>query len=329
MKSILKKTALLLAPIAVYFCIFAAFEPNNYFGLRESSSGGAPIARLKSYEQQPGSRIIIGDSRLAHFDMELAESASGRSWQNLAFGGASLREGVDVLEWALDRNPDLEEVVFGLSFYTLTSTYDANRMTSLQKTLDNPFAYFFNLEYNVNMLTSMTGWVRWLADKASGATTLSWAESQIENETGDWVSPADYTGPDGTVYDLHTKLALYPEALRPRCEGWTLNREQLDRLYDAALRCRERGVKLTLVLPPMADIVLTESCQPFGIDTAMTQTVLPELLAKSQELGFALLDYEWTNRPDYEDDKQFFDGFHLDMKYGLPDWTEQLFSEIG
>ena len=30
-----------------------------------------------------------------------------------------------------------------------------------------------------------------------------------------------------------------------------------------------------------------------------------------------------------DDDTQFFDGFHLDEKYGLPDWTEELFTDIG
>ena len=329
MGRILKKTALLLLPVALYFCLFAAFEPNNYFGLRSAGGGEAPIARLKSFEQQPGSRIIIGDSRLAHFDMQQVEAVSGRPWQNLAFGGASLREGVDVLNWALDHNPELSEVVFGLSFYTLTTTYDADRMTSLQKTLDNPFAYFFNLEYNVNMLTRLSSWVQWMISTSGGKTGPTWAQAQVENETGDWVSPKDYTGPDGTVYPLHTKLALYPSALKARCEGWTLNRQQLERFYAAARRCQERGVRLTVVLPPMADIVLTESCTPYGIDLAMENEVLPELCAKADELGFSVLDYEWQHRPKYDDDRQFFDGFHLDMKYGLPDWTAQLFTDLG
>ncbi|WP_418454985.1 hypothetical protein, partial [Allofournierella sp.] len=94
MKNILKKAALLLLPVAAYFCVFAAFEPNNYFGLRPETYSEAPIARLKAYGQAPGPRVIIGDSRLAHFDMQQVEAVSGRAWQNLAFGGASLREGV-------------------------------------------------------------------------------------------------------------------------------------------------------------------------------------------------------------------------------------------
>ena len=33
--------------------------------------------------------------------------------------------------------------------------------------------------------------------------------------------------------------------------------------------------------------------------------------------------------PDFDDDTQFYDGFHLDERYGLPQWTEQLFTDLG
>ena len=35
MRNILKKLALLLVPVAAYFAVFLAFEPNNYFGLHK------------------------------------------------------------------------------------------------------------------------------------------------------------------------------------------------------------------------------------------------------------------------------------------------------
>ena len=47
------------------------------------------------------------------------------------------------------------------------------------------------------------------------------------------------------------------------------------------------------------------------------------------ETGCTLLDYEWNGSCITDDDTQFFDGFHLDEKYGLPDWTEELFTDIG
>lgn len=318
MKHILRNLALLLVPVLAYFCLFAAFEPNNYFGLHPNTDSDAPISRLKDFKRQPGNSIIIGDSRFAHFDMDLVEQTSGRPWQNLAFGGASLREGIDLLNWSLDNNPDLEEVIFGFSFYTINQGYDTDRMSNLEKTLNNPFAYFFNLEYNVNMLTNLQNQITGRVDAP---------------ETGDWVYPQDYIAADGTVYEVHTLLAEYPAALITKCENWALNTSQLDRLYEAAARCAERGVKLTVVLAPMADIVKTEVCDVYGeggtITEQMETTVLPQLAEQSAELGFSVLDYEWTDRPDLDDDTQFYDGFHLDERYGLPQWTEQLFTDLG
>ena len=174
----------------------------------------------------------------------------------------------------------------------------------------------FNLEYNVNMLTALSERLRGIPGGAA-------------EETGDWVYPEDYTGPDGTVYQLHARLATYPEALVPRCKGWRLNEEQLARFCEMAAACREKGVELTVVLPPMADIVLTDACMPYGIDEAMATEFLPQLAEWAEEYGFSVLDYEWADRPDFDDDKQFFDGFHLDTRYGLPQWVDQLFTDIG
>lgn len=327
MRRIAKKLALLMIPVVLYLCLFVAFEPNNYFGLRSSSASTAPVARVRAFRDEPGDRVIIGDSRLAHFDLNLANEASGKQWQNLAFGGASLKESIDLAEYVLDHHADVQEILLGLSFYTLNASYATDRMGALEKTLDNPLAYVFNLEYNVNMLTSLTNWITWLRQRASGATTDTWAQAQQEHETGDWQHPADYTGAEGQIYPVHTKLAVYPKIITPKCQDWTLT-DQLERLPQLAQRCRDEGVQLTVVLPPMADNVLEEVCIPFGIDRAMQQDVLPQLAAWAEELDFTVLDYEWQNRPDFEDDRQFFDGFHLDERYGLPQWTAQLFGAL-
>lgn len=327
MRRIAKKLMLLMIPVVLYLCLFVAFEPNNYFGLRSSSASTAPVARVRAFRAQPGNRVIIGDSRLAHFDLAIANQASGKEWQNLAFGGASLKESIDLAEYVLDRNPNMQEILLGISFYTLNASYSTDRMGALEKTLNNPLAYVFNLEYNVNMLTSISNWITWMQQRARGITADTWAQAQQEHETGDWQHPADYTGPDGQLYPVHTKLAVYPKIITPKCQDWAVT-SQLERLPLLAQRCRDAGVELTIVLPPMADNVLQEVCIPFGIDKAMQQLVLPQLAAWAQELDFTVLDYEWNNRPDLVDDRQFFDGFHLDERYGLPQWTTQLFRAL-
>jgi hypothetical protein len=325
-KNILKKLALLGIPLILYFCWFAAFEPNNYFGLRQSSGSTQPIARIRAYEAEPGTNLILGDSRMAHFDMALVDEASGKEWQNLAFGGASLCETIDLANYVLDSGNKVDELMIGLSFYTLNAKYDTDRMSALQDTLKNPLAYVFNLEYNVNTMTNFTNFLIWARQHSAGQTALSWAEAQQESETGDWTA-ADYLGPDGTQYPLHYKLAVYPSVIEEKCQGWALNKTMLAELEALAARCLDSGVKLVLVFPPMAENVREEVCAPLGIADGM-QTFLPTLQSWESTYGVTLLDYEWTNPPAFDDDKQFYDGFHLDTVYGLPEWTETLFGSL-
>ena len=203
--------------------------------------------------------------------------------------------------------------LFELSFYTLNAGYDTDRFSALEETLSNPLAYCLNLEYNVNALTMFLNWVRNTPDTI---------------ESGDW-EPADYLDEDGNPIPLHRKLYEYPALIESRCRDWKIHEEQFERLRTLAARCEEEGVRLTIVLPPMAENVRTEVCAKYGIDTAMTQTVLPALQEWAETYSFTVLDYEWGGSCIQNDDTQFFDGFHLDERYGLPDWTRQLFGDIG
>ena len=146
-------------------------------------------------------------------------------------------------------------------------------------------------------------------------------------ESGDWTE-SDYLADDGTVLPLHRRLYDYTATITPRCRDWSVNTEQLERLRALAERCQAEGVRLIVVLPPMAENVRTEVCDAFGISDAMEDEVLPALRAWADSYGFTLLDYEWGGSCVTDDDTQFFDGFHLDEKYGLPVWTQELFNDI-
>ena len=312
MLHILKRLAVLLIPVYLWFAIFLAFEPNNYFGLKKQTDSSQPVARVRAYQQEPGRSLIIGDSRLAHFDMDLVEEVSGRPWQNLAFGGASLRESLDLAEFVLDSGHEVEEILLEVSFYTVNAGYDTDRFSALEETLVNPLAYCLNLEYNVNALTMFLNFVRNTPDTI---------------ESGVW-GPADHLDEEGNTLPLHRKLYEYPALIDSRCRDWTINKEQLARLEELARRCQAEGVALTLVLPPMAQNVRTQVCEKYGIDDAMLETVLPLLDRWADETGMAVLDYEWNGSCITDDDTQFYDGFHLDEVYGLPDWTRQLFGDL-
>lgn len=343
MKKLLPKLALALAPFAVYFCVFAAFDPYNYFGFQKTTNGNNPITRVQSYLKNPENSIILGDSRMAHFDESLVREASGRHWANLAFGGASLEESIDLLYYAYDQNPALDNVVLGLSFYTLNSAYGSvNRMATIRQQLSNPAAYLFNLEYNVNMLTS-------LANRLTGAAAAD-AEEHREPE------PDDYTAPGGEALSYRKDLIAYAANLYSNCaksgalpalqsedgvvtnlpalqsamqsmtpaqSKFAVNQTQLNRLLKAAAFCAERNIRFTVVLPPMDESVRALVCAPLGISGEMQR-----VLATLSTAGVTVLDYEWTDTAAFAHDSLFYDGFHLDTRSGLPLFTRTLFSEV-
>lgn len=312
MKHLLKRLAVVLIPVYVWFVFFAAFEPNNYFGFKAGASSSQPVARVRAYQKEPGRNLILGDSRFAHFDGALIAGVCGEEWQNLAFGGASMRETLDLAQYILDSGNPVDQMIVEVSFYMLNAGYDTDRFGALEETLQNPIAYCLNLEYNVNALTGLQNWLAHTPDTI---------------ESGEW-GPEDYFDADGAPIPVHRILYDYSALITPRCESWALNEQQFERIPQLAGQCRARGVQLTIVLPPMAGIVRETVCVPFGIEAQMESAVLPQLRAWAEEYGFALLDYEWGGSCVTDDDTQFYDGFHLDEVYGLPQWTRQLFGDV-
>lgn len=346
MKKFIARILLALLPFGVYLGFFVAFEPNNYFGLR---SDDTMFSRIISYTQNKPQSIIIGDSRLAHFDMNLVNQAAQRPIHNLAFGGATFEEILDLLEYSIEQNKNLNEVIVGLSFYNINKSYGTvSRMATIEKQIENPFAYIFNFQYNIDAAVAFVN-------------TIKGVPLGAENETAIW-SEEDYIQ-NGNKLDYRKNLIAYSALLYSNCavpgalpsalssmdammqgiENGTLsaqklmqemldatpaqsrfevNQKQLDRLVEIAALCKQKNISLTVVLPPMHESVRQLVCEPLGIDTQMIEAI--ELLRQN---GIEVMDYEWQNAPNYPDDA-YFDGFHLDLKYGLPQWTKELFGNI-
>ena len=303
------KLALALLPVAAWLCFFIAFEPNDYFGLRGEGSLNAPVSRIRAYENDMTNNVILGDSRMAHFDMELVEEVSGEAWSNVSYGGASLDESIDEFYYLYELNPDIQNVVFGVSFYTLNNNYrTVNRMATVKTQLENPAAYLFNLEYNINALTVF---------KDEVLLGLPDVEETAEH------TPDEYVDENGGALPFRSDLIDYAEnSLAPVCENYAVNEAALERLLELAAFCEEHGVNFTVVFPPMDESVRVLVAQPNGIDGAMA-----DVLARLADAGVRVLDYEWENDPGYPD-TAYYDGFHLDTVHGLPEWTKTLFTEV-
>ncbi|MEG2931418.1 MAG: hypothetical protein RR825_06485, partial [Ruthenibacterium sp.] len=158
MKKFLSRLALALLPIALYCAWFAAFEPNNYFGLRKSGAsvvGDGIISRVQEYRRAPANALILGDSRIARLDTKAIDFSTGRTYANLAYDGAQIVENIDLFYWLYARNPKIDTVVFSLSFYNLNAARAVeNRTETVTRQLTNPVAYLSNLDVNYKTLSA-------------------------------------------------------------------------------------------------------------------------------------------------------------------------------
>ena len=187
MRKLLGRLCLFLLPVALYLALFVAFEPYNYFGLRAGATDtNQPIYRVRSYLQQPENVIFLGDSRMAHLDMELAGEILGTPCSNLAFGGASEQEMIDLFWFAAEENPNLERVYLEVSFYTMNRYYDKDRAGNIRTVAENPLAYMLNLSYNLEMLANLKNTLTGTAP----AIISCWEYSAKEGENTTALSPA-------------------------------------------------------------------------------------------------------------------------------------------
>ncbi len=308
MLKLIKKLAMVSLPIIIYFAIFIYFEPYNYFGLKESEySGDSAMYRVREYNKNPSNVIILGDSKLAHFDMDKVNEYVGENVGQLSFGGASINESMDLLEYAMYKNPDLHTVYFGASFYTLNESYYKDRMSSIETTATNPFAYMLNFNYNVEMLNE----IKWF---------ILGEENVASDHHADWTYD-DYHYEDGTPRPYRKNLMEYIETITNVCKNYVYDTKDVERYVELAKLCNEKGIKLYTVMPPMDDSLKIEVVQKLGIDKHIYDFI--DTVSPYTEV----INFELTEENIFSEDL-FFDGFHLDDFTGLPMFTEMLFNRV-
>ncbi len=307
MKKILFRIFLVVLPIVGYFVLFFVFEPYNYLGLKEIANTNSVIYRTRDYIQDPANSILVGDSRLAHLDMELVEQLTGERYANLCFGGASVTEAMDLYEFALTTNPNIKNVVLSLSFYTLNTTYYKDRTEQIELVVKNPLAYMTNFDYNIEMLNEIR-------------LNLRGESSGVSMEQGDWTD-ADFVDEQGNPLPYRQNLMDYSEIIYAQSEDYTLNNSAVDRIIQIAKQCEQQGINFTVVLPPAHESITEYVIEPLGIYNDI-QPVLERL----RDEGITVLDYEQDKIIDYPQE-MYYDGFHLDPVVGLPEFTEKLFIE--
>ncbi len=349
MRRIIPKIALALLPLILHFAVFAAFEPNNYFGLQNNTSTNSPIARIRGYQASPQTAVIFGDSRMAHFDMEAVEQVAGRPVSNAAYGGASLQESIDEFYYLYNFNPEIDTVIMSVSFYTLNAAYNpVNRMETVETQLKNPVAFVYNLEYNVNAMTVISDRIRYAMrgepyenqEETAVHTPDEYVDEQGElpyrkdlidyaatiytntAKQGTAALPQRQYAADGTLLNAREIADYMLTEITPEDSKYSINEQALAELVEMTEFCEQNGIEMTIVLPPMDETLRTLVCEPLGIDEAIKPA-----LETIKSTSATVLDYEWTDII-YYPDTSFFDGFHIDTRNGLLEYTQMLFSEV-
>ncbi len=308
MKKLLLRIALLLLPVVGYFVLFFIFEPYNYFGIKEYANTNSVIYRTRAYLQDPSDSIIVGDSRLAHLDMELVGELTGKEYKNLCFGGASITEAMDLFDFALKTNPELKDVVLSISFYTLNNSYSRDRTDQIELVVENPLAYMTNFNYNLEMLNEIR-------------LILQGQRSGVSMEQGVW-EPSDFVDENGEPLPYRQNLIDYAEDnIYPNSENYTLNTAAIERIIKINEQCTELGINFTVVFPPAHESITELVVKPLGIDIIMLDTI-----ERLRQEGVDVVDYEHEKIVAYPDE-MYYDGFHLDPVTGLGEFTSRLFTE--
>lgn len=314
MKKFLFRLTALALPFLLYFGLFIVFDPADYFGVNGApTAGNSVVTRVKRFVQNPQNAIILGDSRMAHFDMALVEQITGRPWSNLAFGGASMNESVDLFWLALEQNPEIDTVVFEASFYTLRQGDTRNRTDAILTAVNNPVAYLFNFNYNVDMLQNIVENVKHWIDPSYviGEAT----------DTGHWTD-ADYVDEHGDPLPYRRNLIDYAGTIRSVCDGYAIDQENLSAVVEIADYCKQNGIRLVFVMPPVDGAI-----QEYVFDGLDLWDELETIRTALEATGACVLDFEYQPAARFSE-VQFYDGFHLDIVTGLPDYTKILFEEV-
>ena len=183
---------------------------------------------------------IFGSSRLeSGLDPTHPALPSQRS-VNLALSGASLLENLTVASYALDRNPQLKTIIFGIDPGDLHSAGDSRNSNHFYQ---SPFAdNNHSIERGINQL------IGWRAFNDSIATLKRHAKGVAPkcSPFGQMLHPVDHGDLRAYIESAFIENFTDQWALRPQVP----RQEKADHLTAFIERVRRAGIELFIIIPP-------------------------------------------------------------------------------
>ena len=279
MKRFIAKISLLFIPLIIWYGIFLAFEPNNYFNIskeeRRSVSSALPVKKMRKINWNNYECLLLGDSRAAGIDEDVIEDITGKKYYNLAFGGCSLQEEIDLFWWAV-KQQSFDKVVFMASFWTISTAYNGDRIKYVEKVAADPIQYLLAGQYHIETVK----------------TILHILKNKDENK-------------NYTPEERKENKKYYADAIiYPLAENFEINYNAIKKIKDISDFCAENGIEFNIFIPPIDESIWEYVIKPLNLTLELDKY-------KSELSMFCkVYDMEYENvRGFLESD--FADGFHL------------------
>ena len=213
-----------MAPVLIYILVFFMNDPYNYFGISKENGDNSPlIAKMIDFRNNDYEAVIIGDSRIAHYDVGELSEQTGLNYVNMAYGGCMTEEMVNLLQWCIDNDESnsLKEITIITSFYNMNTLLQQNRVNSTEKNIKSPLTYAFSLENAGAMLKLL-----------KSTPNVSSQSQEITPE----------------IKQEHFKISA--EQMKYYLAGYTYDRDVIDCLGKMCDLCHDKDISVKIVLPP-------------------------------------------------------------------------------
>lgn len=152
-KRFFKRGLLFATPVLVWVLLIVVVDPFNYFAIshvfpdRVKTANAAALNTLVfnmlKEVHAPCENLVIGDSRAESLPLERIEKLTGQRYFLLTANALKLNESIDLFYFA-NRIQPVKRAVFTLNFNEYNEYAYADRVTSVESMIHNPFIYLFD-----------------------------------------------------------------------------------------------------------------------------------------------------------------------------------------
>ncbi len=148
-----KRSLWFATPLLVWMMAVVVVDPFDYFNVCHVFPEAAKVANaaklntlvfnMLKEKHDPCENLIIGDSRAESLPVEQINQLTGRRYFCLSANALKLNESLDLFAFANQIKP-VKRVVFTLNFNEFNDFAYADRVSSVEAMIQNPFLYLFD-----------------------------------------------------------------------------------------------------------------------------------------------------------------------------------------